>query len=684
MNRQEIFIKKERKLLVTTSGSENNFETVLQFNSELMRLGFILTQEAMDTIKTLSVDTIIELYNEVVPIFRDLKGDGNHWIPMYPNFPKQVMDASYCELYWNAMLHYFSFGEWLPSYDKEERLPSFENVKFIKIGIGSKKEFNNIFTKILSSNVSISQEDKDIVSWFVDNYEFLNVPSIPFKENLCLFVSENIKKGRLDYVEDSLKTSTDILRVITHISGGDISLSKNTKFKSLNRKLRKLFVNKLEFVISEDDIKRHQNKWNKLFHNLHVGEYKKTCPNVFKIAEKIRNNVSLVGYYSQVEKAIKTNDPQEIYEVLNKRPGEFARKLDYVLRTSRKDCALLFVDLFEKVADKVDTRVLLQLLGHFKGRNVQTNRVVFPKGNVQKAQLIDNVPYLDEDIRIKAYDTIRRTLSKVYSSKGELGNVYIDESLKNCPIPMNMRSASEGLHTVGRGTRFQISDKNTLRLFIWWKYRCDIDLSAVFFDENLSKISHISYTKLKEPEVGACHSGDITNGSDGAAEFIDINIDTALKRGVRYVVMNVLSFSDIPFENLDECFAGWMTRENPNTNEIFDPKTVEQKVDLCSKTKYTIPVIFDLKTKEAIWLDLSADPNYHQGGINVESNSATIYDIIKSSISLENKPTLYELFDIHSKSRGAELVDKKEDADLVFSMDDGITPFNILDINGYI
>ena len=685
--RQEIFIKKERKILVS-KGTENNFESTLQLNAELMRLGFILTQDAVEIIKTLSINKIEELYSEIVPIFRKLKGDGKHWTPMYPNFPKQVMEASECELFWNAMLHYYSFGTWKPEYEKEERLPAFEKVNFIKVNVGTKTEFNNIFTKILSSNVSISEEDKDIVSWFVDVYQFLNVPEIPFKENLCLFVSENINKDRLDYVEDSLKTSTDILRVFTHLSGGDISLSTNTKFKSMKRSLRKLFVNKLESVISEDDIKRHQNKWNKLFHNLHVGEYKKTCPNVFKIANKIRNNIPLRGFYSQVEEAMKTKDPQEIYEVLNQRPGEFARRLDYVLRTSRKDSAMLFIDLFAKVADKVDTRVLLQLLGHFKGRNTQVNRVIFPKGMTQKAQLIDALPVMDEEIRVKAHDTVRKTLEKVYSSLPELKKVYIDEKLKNCPIPMNMRSASEGLHTVGRGTRLPISDKNTLRLFIWWKGQ-DLDLSAVLFDENLKFLEHISYTNLRSNKYKACHSGDITYAPNGAAEFIDITMEEALDYGARYVAMNVLVYDGPTFAEHEECYAGWMTKDHPNKNDIFEPKTVEQKIDLTSSSRFAIPVIFDLKEKEAIWLDLTARDNYYDsrsnhGGNNVENNSATIKDVITSSLSLDNKPTLYELYDMHSSSRGAELVDKKEDADTVFSMDEGITPFDILDINQWI
>jgi len=65
---------------------------------------------------------------------------------------------------------------------------------------------------------------------------------------------------------------------------------------------------------------------------------------------------------------------------------------------------------------------------------------------------------------------------------------------------------------------------------------------------------------------------------------------------------------------------------------------------------------------------------------NVESRSATIVDLMKGAISLKSKMSLYELIMANVQSRG-ELVDKKEDADLIFSMDEGITPFDIAKIN---
>ena len=40
-----------------------------------------------------------------------------------------------------------------------------------------------------------------------------------------------------------------------------------------------------------------------------------------------------------------------------------------------------------------------------------------------------------------------------------------------------------------------------------------------------------------------------------------------------------------------------------------------------------------------------------------------------------SKPTLYDLISLNVKARGV-MVDNKEDADIIFDVDDGITPYD--------
>lgn len=172
----------------------------------------------------------------------------------------------------------------------------------------------------------------------------------------------------------------------------------------------------------------------------------------------------------------------------------------------------------------------------------------------------------------------------------------------------------------------------------------------------------------------------------GASEFIDITMDKAHNHdhGIHYVVMNVLVFAGPTFKEHKKCYAGWMTRSAPGSNEIYDPKTVVSKIDLQSESRNAIPVVFDLKEREAIWCDLGTKKNIDWSerlvGNNVEANRASIIDVLRSIISLDNKPTLYDLLSLHGTARGA-LVEKKKGADIKFGLEGDVTPKDINVIN---
>ena len=43
-----------------------------------------------------------------------------------------------------------------------------------------------------------------------------------------------------------------------------------------------------------------------------------------------------------------------------------------------------------------------------------------------------------------------------------------------------------------------------------------------------------------------------------------------LEKNIRYVVMSLTSYTQQPYCNLPECFAGWMAREKPESGEIYE------------------------------------------------------------------------------------------------------------------
>lgn len=681
-----ITLNKLGGIVVGTSRPMFNQDLALSLQANLMRLGYIASNGLLEILQSLPKDEIHSLSNHLIVTLKAMKGDDVIYEPMYPNFPEQVMEASDLELFVNAILHYWTLGQWKPDYDKLPREYQFEATKFIPIKLVSQDEYLNIFTTILTSNDSISAGDKKIIDFFLETEMNLTFPDeIPFKENMCYLATRLYELG-VD-VRKVIKTSTDVLRVLTVMSDGDVSLADNTKFKSLPRRIRRYWTAVLEDVIREEDINRHRNKWVRLFHNLHVGDY---STKVFNIARKFRDNQTITTFNSKVEAALSQKDVKKASELLVNRPGDFARRLDHMLRLSRRNQPKV-VEAFLGVVDQVSTRVLLQLLGNLKTRGKDSDkRIIFPKATSQKAYIIrKKTEKLSKDTREELIFGIVKTLIEKFKSQDDLGKVYIDRNLENCPMPTQQRSASEGLIQVARGTRLPLGDKSTLRFFIYWVGQ-DIDLNATFHDENFKMIERVSYTNLRSHKYQSCHSGDITSARNGASEFIDIDIDSALKFGARYVAMNVLVYSGPTFKEHEKCYAGWMTRDAVQSNEIYDPKTVQQKVDLNSESKNAIPVLFDLKECKAIWVDVTTPRNTNWGGNNVESNKASIEEVIEAFVESANKVNLYELFTLHTAARG-EFTTSLEDADTVFTLEPHVsfdprdkrivTPYDINVIN---
>jgi hypothetical protein len=663
--------------------------------AELVRNGFSPTAGLVEALMRATLKRLTHIHRNVLPVICRLKGADVTHQPMYPNFPQQVMEASYTELFMNAVMHYVSEGTWLPTYRTQLREFSLEG-NFTEIGVISQTDFRGIFRKILESKESISDYDKETLNWFMDNQrsQVLIPDPIPYKENMCTFAALLIERDRFETLEQLPKTATDVLRIATVLSGGDASLCANVKFRSFPKKLRRALSAAIERVANPDDILRHKNKWVRLFHGLHVGDFSEK---LFNLAKFVRGGQKQKTFNGMIQGFIDQGAYFTAADTLKQRPGEFARRLDHFMRTAPYGQGKAIADMFMSVAGEVETRVLLQLMGRLNPTASRERRVVFPKGKAQKAiTLKGHVPQWRDVDPASVRTRLSALLADRFAKLEPLGNVYVDPDLHGCPLPTQQRSASEGLFQVARGTHMPIGEKDTLRFFIYWIGR-DIDLSATLHGEDFGVKGQLSYTNLRVSNiVGACHSGDITQAPTGASEFIDIPIAKALSRGIRYIVMNVFVYSGPEFDEHKRVFAGWMTRESPQSNEVFDPKTVMQRVDLTSHSRNAIPVVFDLLERKAIWADLTTKGrsanfeapitlgNFPIGinsqGNNVESNKSTIEEVLAAIVNLDSKVSLGELFALHGMARGT-IVDTVEEADAVFSMTKGITPYNVTEIN---
>ena len=677
---------------------------VVSMLKNVQSLGYTFSKNLLETLFHCNRSELVSFHNRLIPELKKLAGADVVYKPMYPNFPSQVMEADEAELFINAIVHYWSFGELMPAYEAEERFPLIDTPKLKVLDLGTKDDLMTVFSNLVGSKTSLSVQDKEDMVAIMDNvtdYADYLPDTIPLKENVAFISSEVIKRSGTDAVSKWFKTATDVLRFVTALSDGDISLAGNTKFRNLKRSERRMVMDLLAGCGNlVEDMYRYQQRWIRVGEILHPFEFKqKKYEKVVHAFHMIRNKQKPLMFAGKVQQNIDNGDVCEAADLLQDRPGEFARKLDKLLRDATASvgstgCVGYVLDAFREVAAKVATPLLLQVRQHFMNRQ-KAVRVFFPKGNLAKVYSRENdLPEISERTCSEVVRICDSALRENFSERETMGKVFLDEAMRNYIVPFSQRSASKTVKAVTRGSKIPVSaDAKAVRGFIWWTNidkssegywedsRVDLDLSAAIFDENWNYVEHISYTYLRSAKYQACHSGDITNGGpvngDGVAEFLDFDIDTVANNAGRYVVFQVYSFTGQTFDSMPNARFGWMNREDVNSGEIFEPSTVAMKMDLTSKDRVSIPAIFDCVERKFIWCDMGiALPRTGMFGNNLESNLRGVNAVCYAMVNME-KPSMYDLVLLNAMARGSLVMDRNQ-ADIIFSPDTTV-PYEVVE-----
>lgn len=693
---------------------------------DISQLGYTLSGDVVRAVRTLTETEFKQFHTMLVENLKVMVGANVKYRALFKNFPIDIPDDE--EYFFKRVVGYvtnlfdlvpkdikplscghvidtrlFNLDEYgacpicqcqVDELDDETDRPVLEDITPLKIiNLISEEDVKQIFTNLVAAKSSISEDNHAIIKQLIkeDPSMFTYVPAvIPMKENLALIAAVAVKykysgsgndytKAASDILVKNIKTATDVLRLAVQLNDGDVSLAEHTRIKLKNSE-RRMIMRLLNKVRNpEEDMLRYRMRWIRLAEVLHIGKYAKQFPNAFKAVDTLRNKPETIKTFnSEVEELVMSINncdftlEEDLIKLLERRPGEFARRLDWMLRN------FVFHDKevlnsFGNLLHDLSTSMLLTLSAHFTIRSINSSdRYFMPKGNLAKIQVIeDNRKTINSKIVEKVVKMIRNDLLARFALLDNLGDVYINKNLKNYLVPLVQRNASKSLVTIARGSRVPLMETQAVRMFIYWKQntgdRTDLDLSAISYDSEWNYKNHISYTNLSD--VGGKHSGDIQSAPNGAAEFIDIDIATARNNGVRYVVMNVISFTNQPFDTLQKCFAGVMERDKVNSGKKFEPKTVINKFDVGGNTKYNIPLILDLETNQIIWADIAMTSSRHS---NVEG-SGSIVAMSKAVESMNNdKPNMFDLLQLHASVR-ADSIDYDRQAgkkyDTVFDLD---------------
>ena len=440
---------------------------------------------------------------------------------------------------------------------------------------------------------------------------------------------------------------TDALRLAVHLSGNrmvkygyttkvvepDLTLNTNPRFK-LNRSQARKVMQILEGVLSrgntdaDTDFMRYPEYWKRFAKHVTSNKFAKATPMAVEALRRLR-----AGEMKSWEQRYEAAGLTDRIAMASQRGGEFARRLTALSRgvnsskTGRKE----LIEAAKTALPTVNAMTLMQLHTHVNSTvNEEVRFHALPNGKLlQSERGKDTIPLpIKTELRNHLANRLKGTLP--------FSSVDIPDEAFGMFVPVGGRVASDGDVRTNRGDRVRLdfTDEDTIRFFLHWHHRCDVDMSAVAYSANMDRRYDCSYMSLNAPAMK--HSGDILDGSRGAAEYVDIAVGEAKENGVRYVLMNANVYSGDTFDTFD-CYVGLMIRDG-RTGKHFEVSTVESKLSLDSATRNTSPVILDLETGEMIFVDLHSG---WQQGSNVRTQKDALKNALRYFVNYNNYRTSF-------------------------------------------
>ena len=663
---------------------------VIHFNRELLQLGYTLPENALYILDEKYIKT---WGKSLLEYLHEFLGHETKWIPFYKNFPNDVKSMSDTDLLLFQMKHYLD--GWEPDALSEDVI---KNINIYRdsnlhnlcedaevLELFGKEEIISKYENTLEMNQSIPPIDTEAIKFLKNNLGWNIKPSnIPFKENLAVYLSIYGKSG-LGYcssINDVLRGIMCSLemspvfelpkKIIKNAWGHwmDNSLERQKKnFPSIPRKKRKIFLALLEeYLMLEgvkgEDIKKQRNFWIKLGEKLHPGDYKEEYPFAYDIFNTARNK-KIRSFGTRLHESYKENNQDNVLKVLSERPGEFFRRFDSLYRREGFSKTKTLNALVE-LKNAPSTKIILELMEHLERRT--SNEYT------RKIKTVDSrdyfvLPKLDplskEDVHL-VRDYFYMLLIENYEKQESLlgKTVVIGNNIEDVRLPKDMRTVSESLKVVGRGTAFNIPEGiDYIRAYSYWNDKegnMDLDLYATFLSEDFEKTINIGWNQSFR-EGFSCHSGDVRNRIGDCAEYIDIDIPKALESGMRYVCIDVLDYQGVGFSNIPNNKAGICAMKEIPENGILDWKpsgNIIQAFTLNTTGSGVLAQIIDLKERKVYFVDedLTGLPvgNYHRG---------TKVEILKSYVQ-NPVISVKKLIELNSIARGAKVISEEDFASI--------------------
>ena len=613
---KQILFANTRKMVIEDGSLTNpdNVVLALTMNQKLQKYGMTLDSSAIRALSTQTAKEMAETWKEMDAILAEVTGakDFNGEL-FYPNFPEEVMDRSYAELYLNS-LFYYTFSQSndelslaiaheiraAVTEEKEERLPLLEeHPRELKVvNKGTEKDLLKMMdARMHSLNMSEQQfeELKAFSNVYKKEFDEMLESETPFqsKESKVKIATMLHKERRDAEIKYLLRDAVDVLRfaaMLSHANGmtqnnvqlAPISKNQHIAFK-LNKSEKRLIRNLLnECKCLYTDIWRQEDNFKLLMNRLGTTE-KDGCPkrvigafnNLAKNKKLDENGRPIFRFNKLFQEELsvlnETGDISKLEKLVANNPGDFLRKYISAVVGTKEEYRDLTIGLIKHCenSNNVSLKDLLTVKDELRLRLDAKHKIEEGEMAVKihkhakgfKVKAHTGIALSDEEVE-KMRAALTETACEMVKGYQALGKVYVDPELTSVMAPgRDMRGASGGSVLTPYSTIEMDSNKNLLMFGIRWERDkkqpneswIDVDLSAHMYGKNYENIGYVDWQNLKNGAM--LHSGDYTEVPKGGSctEAIVLDKEKLREMGVKYVVAEVHCWSIDSFRSAGNC-----------------------------------------------------------------------------------------------------------------------------------
>lgn len=595
---------------------------------------------------------------------------------VYKNFPAEVLSKTEAEYWIPQILMYWGVDKKFFTEPVQPRDKMNEQPRCTVLHLSKKDSLSAIFLSLLKSPARWKDHELADVLFLAETLP-VSLAKLSFKENMVLLAQAMMTDGK----KVNITTATDVLRLAAGLSDGDVSLREKGKFISFKKNQRRFLLSTLEKCGNvKEDMARRPELWKRLMHQLHPGDYARAYPSICQAADDLYND-RLLTFNSQVERALLKKDPK-VLELLASRPGDFRRRLAHCLDLFGTKAVKAFSS--DNVISKLTTAQVVSLRSYLETIGARDFRTVPPKGNWSKLKVMEPRP-----VAYKYATALCKVLSKSLSTR--VPTVKVLDPM-TCRVKLPSNGGDAGSYT--RGTSFPIPDGiQFIRTGSYWKVGKQqtiwFDNGWNFFDTNWKSVGAIAWNNPNFGNGAAAFSGDPLSSKDvegRACQVIDLYLDKLVKQGIRYAVWNVLCFSGIPFNQVEEVFSTLQWGEDAQKGKLFEPSRAQLSFPLTGESKTKYICLIDLVTREMVYLDANLPGNTSSAmnnGTTLEKSMPAFMEYVSAL------PSVHDLFreSVDKDSDGPHVLYSDKDTELkdvsayVFKPENKDNKFKSVDIN---